>query len=76
MTDLANATPQAAAAQNVNPCRAVIYWTPSNKRVAVFLRRPHSGLGRSAHSRWPRFGGMGGTAARSRAGPGVPDGSR
>src|SRR6516162_3359723 len=30
MADLANATLQAAAAQNVNPCSVVIYWTPTN----------------------------------------------
>jgi hypothetical protein len=30
MTGLANATLQAAAAQNVNPCSVVIYWTPTN----------------------------------------------
>src|SRR5262249_51622177 len=30
MTDLANAILQAAAAENVNLCSGVIYWTPSN----------------------------------------------
>src|SRR5262245_241838 len=30
MTDLANAILQAAAAENVNLCSSVIYWTPSN----------------------------------------------
>src|SRR5262252_3417470 len=41
MTDPANATLQAPAAQDVNPCSAVIYWTPTNPARYPLSQRAH-----------------------------------